>query len=46
MSGDTCSDLGTVKPAGSKGKVTRSPHGVLVTSAMQRCKVAAGDAAE
>ena len=31
MSGDTCSDFGAVSPAGSKTKVTRSPHGVLVT---------------
>ena len=33
MNGETCSDLGTRWPLGSKSKTTRSPHGVFVTSA-------------
>jgi hypothetical protein len=33
--GETCSALGTVAPFGENTKRTRSPHGVLVTSAMQ-----------
>lgn len=36
--GETWSALGACEPAGSNRKVTRSPQGVLVTSAMQRSR--------
>ena len=39
--GDTCSPLGTCVPPGLNRNVTRSPHGVFVTSAMHTCSTQA-----
>jgi hypothetical protein len=46
INGDTCSALGVFSPAGRKQKRTRSPQGVLVTSAMHLTGAPAGGKGE